>query len=150
VAYELSRLLRSKRMKRGALDFDLPEAKVILDPGGMPLDVKRRSQDPGMKKAYQLIEELMLLANEVVGRWLVEQEIPTIFRVHASPDETKLQRFAAMCEQLGIEFDPEDVREPKRLSALLKSFSDHALAPVLNSLLLRSMKQATYDVANIG
>src|SRR5262249_14349852 len=72
------------------------------------------------------------------------------YRVHLPPDEQKLDRFAAMCEALGIEFDIEDTRDPKKLGALLKSFSDHPLAPVLNSLLLRSMKQATYDVANVG
>jgi ribonuclease R len=55
-----------------------------------------------------------------------------------------------MCDALGIDFDPEDTRDPKKLGDLLKSFADHPLAPVLNSLLLRSMKQATYDVANVG
>jgi ribonuclease R len=151
VAYELSRLLRGKRMKRGALDFDLPEAKIILDEQrAAPTNIERRASDPGIKKAYQLIEELMILANEVVARWMVEKNLPAIFRVHAPPDEKKLDRFAAMCEQLGIPFDPEDTREPKRLADLLKSFADHPLAPVLNSLLLRSMKQATYDVTNVG
>jgi ribonuclease R len=137
-------------MKRGALDFELPEAKVILDETRAPVDVVRRATDAGVKKAYQLIEELMLLANETVARWCQEKDIPTIYRVHQPPDEQKLDRFAAMCDALGIEFDPEDTRDPRKLSELLKSFSDHPLAPVLNSLLLRSMKQATYDVANVG
>src|SRR6202040_1568610 len=137
--------------KRGALDFELPEAKVILDDKTrLPIDVQRRAQDLGVKKAYQLIEELMLLANETVARWCQEREVPTIYRVHAPPDEQKLDRFAAMCESLGIEFDVEDTRDPKKLGELLKSFANHPLAPVLNSLLLRSMKQATYDIANIG
>jgi ribonuclease R len=151
VAYELSRKLRSLRMKRGALDFELPEAKVVLhDSTREPIDVQRRATDEGVKRAYQLIEELMLLGNETVARWCQERDIPTIYRVHAPPDEQKLDRFAAMCDALGIEFDVEDTRDPKKLSDLLKSFSDHPLAPVLNSLLLRSMKQAIYDVANVG
>ena len=151
VALELSRHLRARRMKRGALDFELPEAKVILDEQTrLPIDVQRRAQDLGVKKAYQLIEELMLLANETVARWCQERDVPTIYRVHAPPDEQKLDRFAAMCETLGIDFDVEDARDPKRLGDLLKSFSDHPLAPVLNSLLLRSMKQATYDPTNVG
>jgi ribonuclease R len=70
--------------------------------------------------------------------------------VHQPPDEQKLDRFAAMCDALGIDFDVEDTRDPRKLGDLLKSFSDHPLAPVLNSLLLRSMKQATYDIANVG
>ncbi len=151
VAYEASRLLRAKRMKRGALDFDLPEAKIILDEKtGLPTDIQRRSGDPGMKRAYQLIEELMILANEVVAQWAESKQLPAIFRVHAAPDEKKLDRFATLCEALGIPFDVESTREPKLLAALLKSFADHPLAATLNSLLLRSMKQAVYDVTNIG
>jgi ribonuclease R len=151
VAYELSRALRARRMKRGALDFELPEAKVVLhETSREPVDVQRRAEDAGVKRAYQLIEELMLLANELVARWCEERGVPTIYRVHGPPDEQKLERFAAMCESLGIDFEIDDTRDPKRLGELLKSFADHPLARVLNALLLRSMKQATYDVANIG
>ncbi|HEY4014222.1 MAG TPA: ribonuclease R [Polyangiaceae bacterium] len=151
VAYELSRVLRANRMKRGALDFDLPEAKIVLhEESREPVDVVKRAEDPGVKRAYQLVEELMLLANETVARWCEERKVATIYRVHAPPDEQKLDRFAAMCDTLGIPFDAEDTRDPKRLGELLASFSDHPLAAVLNSLLLRSMKQATYDVVNIG
>jgi ribonuclease R len=151
VAHELSRVLRARRLKRGALDFELPEAKVVLhEETREPVDVMRRAQDPGVKQAYQLIEELMLLANEIVANFCQQQDIPTIYRVHSPPDEQKLDRFAAMCDSLGIDFDVEDTRDPRKLGVLLKSFSDHPLAPVLNSLLLRSMKQATYDVANVG
>jgi ribonuclease R len=151
VANELARTLRAKRLKRGALDFDLPEAKVVLDPDtGMPLDVQRRDKDAGTKKAYQLIEELMLLANEVVARYLVQKTVPTVFRVHEPPDEKKLTKFAAMAEELGITFEMESTRDPKTLSLLLKSFAEHPSAHVLNMLLLRSMKQATYDIANVG
>jgi ribonuclease R len=150
-AYELSRVLRSRRMKRGAIDFELPEARVVFhEETREPIDVTRRGQDPGVKRAYQLIEELMLLANETVARWCEERDVPTIYRVHGPPDEQKLDRFSAMCTALGIAFDLEDTRDPKRLADLLASFSEHPLAPVLNSLLLRSMKQATYDVTNIG
>jgi ribonuclease R len=150
VANELSRLLRSRRMKRGALDFDLPEAKIILDDKGQPTDVQKRSQDPGMKKAYALIEELMLLANETIAEWLVAKGVPTIFRVHAPPDPKKLANLVVMCEALGVPFDIEDAADPKKLSAILRSFAEHPRANVLNMLLLRAMKQASYDTANIG
>jgi ribonuclease R len=150
VAYECSRILRTQRMKRGALDFDLPEAVVKLDEQGQPKAVTKRAQDPGVKKAYQLIEELMIFANEVVARWLIASELPGVFRVHLAPDPQKLERLAAMCEALGIDLDIEDTQTPKGLSDLLRSFADHPNANVLNNLLLRSMKQATYDVANLG
>jgi len=151
VAYELSRILRTKRMKRGALDLELPEAKIVLDEdSGHPKDVEKRAMDPGVAKAYQLIEELMLLANEVVARWLVARKMPTVFRVHAPPDEQKLERFLTLCEELGFKTDIEAVRDPRELSKLLKSMVGHPKAAVLHGLLLRSLKQATYDVTNVG
>lgn len=150
VAYELSRILRGRRMRRGALDFELPEPKIVLGEGGLPTAIQKRSQNPGIKKAYSLIEELMLLANEVVARWLVDKKLPSVFRVHLPPDEKKLEKLAAMCAQLGVEFDVEVTKDPKTLSDLLKGFAKHPLAQVLNTLLLRSMKQATYDVENLG
>jgi ribonuclease R len=151
VANELSRILRGKRMKRGALDLELPEAKIILDEeSGHPKDVEKRATDPGVAKAYQLIEELMLLANEVVARWLVARKMPTVFRVHAPPDEQKLERFLSLCAELGFKTDLEAVRDPRELSKLLKSMVGHPKAAVLHSLLLRSLKQATYDVTNVG
>jgi ribonuclease R len=150
VAHECSRILRTQRMKRGALDFDLPEAVVKLDEEGKPTKVTRRAKDPGMKKAYQLIEELMIFANEVVARWLIANTLPGVFRVHLPPDPQKLERLAGMCEILGIDLDVEETQTPKGLAKLLESFSDHPNANVLNNLLLRSMKQAAYDVANLG
>lgn len=150
VAYELSRKLRTRRLKRGAVDFDLPEAKIALGEDGKPIDIQRRTQDAGVKRAYQLIEELMLLANEVVAGWFAGKKLPAVYRVHAAPDPQKLLRFSNLCEELGIEFDPEIAEDPRQLTRLLKSFADHPKASVLNMLLLRSMKQATYDVANIG
>jgi ribonuclease R len=150
VAHECSRILRGRRMKRGALDFDLPEPVVKLDGEGKPIAVTRRAKDPGVKKAYQLIEELMIFGNEVVARWLLERELPGVFRVHLPPDPKKLERLAAMCEVLGIELDVEETQTPKGLAAVLERFAEHPNAAVLNNLLLRSMKQASYDVANLG
>jgi ribonuclease R len=151
VAYELSRILRAKRMKRGALDLELPEAKIILDEdSGHPTDVEKRAMDAGVARAYQLIEELMLLANEVVARWLVGRQRPTVFRIHTPPDEQKLERFVTLAGELGFETDVEMVRDPKSLSVLLKSMIGHPKAAILHGLLLRSLKQATYDVNNMG
>lgn len=150
IAYDLSRILRTRRLRRGALDFELPEAKILLDPNGQPVDVVKRGQDPGVKRAYQLIEELMLLANEVVAEWLIERDIPGVFRVHLPPDEQKLQKLVVMCETLGVPFDLEEALDPKKLSLLLRRFAEHPLANVLNMLLLRSMKQAAYDISNLG
>jgi ribonuclease R len=151
VMWDLARLLRNRRMRRGALDFDLPEAKVVLDPEtGTPLDIQTRAHDPGVKKAYQLIEELMLLANETVAATLTRHNAPAVFRVHGAPDPEKLDRFVQMCHELGVAFDLEDASDPKRLSAFLKRLAPHPQKQVLHMLLLRALKQAAYDVVNIG
>jgi ribonuclease R len=151
VMWDLARLLRARRMRRGALDLDLPEAKVILDPeSGTPLAVQKRAHDPGVAKAYHLIEELMLLANETVARLLVEHDVPGIFRDHAPPDEAKLDRFAHLCAELGVKFELDDALDPKRLAGVLKKIAAHPQKQVLHMLLLRAMKQAVYDVVNIG
>ncbi|MFO0590623.1 MAG: VacB/RNase II family 3'-5' exoribonuclease [Polyangiaceae bacterium] len=151
VLLDLAMLLRARRMRRGALDLDVPEARIILDPEtDAPVDVQRRTRDPGVAKAYQLIEELMLLANEQVAAWLLQRGAPTIFRNHGAPDEAKLERFAAACEVLGVAFETEDAQDPKKLVRFLKKLSKHPRRQILHGLLLRSMRQAVYDVANIG
>lgn len=150
VAHELSKILRAKRMKRGALDLDLPEAKITLGENGLPVSIGKRANDPGVRQAYQLIEELMLLANETVAQFFQEKNLTTVYRVHAPPDVQKLERFARLCEALSIPFDIEEAQDPKNVSALLKTIADHPQANVLRMLLLRSLKQATYDVVNIG
>jgi ribonuclease R len=151
VMWDLARVLRARRLRRGALDLDLPEPHVILDPAtGTPLDVEKRARDPGVAKAYHLIEELMLLANETVARFLVERDAPAVFRVHGPPDEAKLDRFATMCAELGVKFDLEEALDPKRLSSLLRRLAAHPQKQILHMLLLRAMRQAVYDVVNIG
>jgi ribonuclease R len=150
VAYDLSRMLRARRVKRGCLDFALPEPKVILNAEGEPERIERRGQDPGVKRAYELIEELMILANELVAEWLIAKRLPAIFRVHGPPDAQKLERLLRLCEALDVEFGAEDAQDPKKLGAFIAQVADHPMGPVLNMLLLRSMKQATYDPTNIG
>ena len=151
VLWDLARLLRGRRMRRGALDFDLPEAKVVLDPSnGRPVDVEKRSHDPGVKKAYQLVEELMLLANETVAQYLTSRAVPTVYRVHGAPDPERLARFAALCGELDVPFDLEEAADPKKLASFLKKISGHEKRDVLHMLLLRAMKQAVYDVTNVG
>ena len=148
---ELARKLRKRRLARGALDLDLPEAKVVLDEQtGEPVNVTRRAQDPGIKRAYQMIEELMLLANEVVAEWLGSRRCPAIYRVHDKPDETKLARLGACAETIGVDLATDDLLEPRGVTEFLARIQEHEKKQVLEMLLLRSLKQAQYDIANIG
>ncbi len=148
---DLSRKLRKRRMARGALDLDLPEAKVVLDAEtGAPVDIVRRAQDPGVKRAYGMIEELMLLANELVARFLGQRRCPAVYRVHAKPDAEKLERLGLVARKLGVEIDLDALNEPRGVSRWLAKIQKHPRRWVLESLLLRSLKQAVYDVNNIG
>ncbi len=151
VVDELSRKLRKRRMDRGALDMDLPEAKLTLDEqSGAPVDVTQRTHDPGIKRAYQMVEELMLLANELVAQWLSAKRCPAIYRVHGVPDEMKLERLGEISSKLGLPLPLHEAVSPKGLSRWLDAVRKRPELQVLELLLLRSLKQAVYDVVNIG
>jgi ribonuclease R len=151
IMWDLASELRKRRMRRGALDFDLPEALVVIDDATRaPIAVTQRSEDPGVRKAYRLVEEMMLLANEVVARDMLGRELPTVYRVHGPPDPEKIERFASAAEILGVQFTAEDAEEPKSLSKFLRKIEGHPRREVLHNLLLRAMQQASYDTANVG
>lgn len=151
VLNELARKLRRLRMRRGALDLDLPEPRVELDPEtGRPLSVTRRAKNPGIQGAYQMVEELMLLANERVARWLSGKKSPAVYRVHAPPDPERLQQFELAAERLGVPFEADTLESPLGVSRWLKRIAKHPLRLVLEGLLLRSLKMAQYDIKNIG
>jgi ribonuclease R len=151
VLAELAKKLRRLRMKRGALDLDLPEPKVELDKEtGHPENVTRRAKNPGIASAYQLVEELMLLANERVARWLSGKRSPAVYRVHAPPDPTRLEQLGLAAQKLGVAFEPDTLDSALGVARWLKRINKHPLKPVLEGLLLRSMKLAQYDIVNIG
>lgn len=151
VAAELAGILRTRRMRRGSLDFDLPEARVrFAEDGTTPIDIVQSREDPGIKRAYNLIEELMLLANEVIAQTCIKRGAPTIFRVHGAPEEDALVKIATVARAYGFDIDPEDAAHPKKLAAFLRKIQGTPAARVLGMVLLRSMPQAVYHVENIG
>ena len=97
-----------------------------------------------------MVEELMLLANELVAQWLSKRRCPAIYRVHGKPDEEKLDRLAEVAQVLGVQVEVDDLTEPRGVSRWLKRIQDHPRRTVLEMLLLRSLKQAVYDIVNIG
>lgn len=151
VLKEVAERLRRARMAQGALDLDLPEARVVVDDEtGAPIEVKKRATRPGLKVAYSLVEEMMLLANELVARWLVERDVPAIYRVHDLPDDEKLERLARVAKKLDVAVDVAELREPRGAADFLERAQEHERSRVLVMLLLRSLKQATYDISNVG
>ena len=138
---KLAGKLLARRLKRGAIDLDLPEAQIVFDGNGDPVDAVRRPRND----AHRLIEDLMLAANEAVARYFMSREQPTIYRVHEPPDPTKLASFAAVCRTLGIRVKMSDEPKPAEIARLLAELAEHPSGKTLHSLLLRSMSQARYD-----
>jgi ribonuclease R len=148
----LAKKLRARRFERGSLDLDLPEAVVELDQDDARLvrDIRRSRRDPGERGAYAMIEEFMLAANEAVGDSFQLRGEPVLWRVHDAPDAVKLETFAGLAESYGLPFNLDDARTPKGLGLLLQRLKGHAAEKPLSFQLLRSLKQATYDLVNIG
>lgn len=137
-------ILRARRMARGAVDFDLPETKVILDADGHPVDVELRVRDV----AETMIEEFMLLANEAVAHELLRHRLPGLFRIHEQPVSDKMDQFREMIGAQGYRL-PNDIT-PKALQDLIGRVKGRPEERVINSALLRSMKQARYAADNAG
>ncbi len=147
-----ARELRKKRQLRGALDLDLPEPVIELDRDDPMLvrNVRRSRRDPGERGAYAMIEEFMLAANDAVGASFQSRGEPTLWRIHDVPDTTRLETFATMAEAYGFRFDAEEGRSPRGLAAVLVRLKGQPAEKPLSFQLLRSLKQATYDVNNVG
>ncbi|MGC3997183.1 MAG: ribonuclease R [Anaeromyxobacter sp.] len=142
---ELQGKLTAMRRRRGAIDFDLPEAKIVLGEDGRVSAIEKRPRN----RAHRIVEEFMLAANEAVARWFGTRELPTIYRVHGAPDEEKLQAFLDLAATHGFAA-PVEPRDPRALNALLEKLAGHAQQRALNQLLLRAMMQAIYTPENIG
>jgi ribonuclease R len=144
--------LRARRFTRGALNLDLPEAKVELDQDDPRLvrDIHRSKSDPGERGAYAMIEEFMLAANEAVGDSFQRRNEPVLWRIHDAPDSTKLETFGQLAQSYALPFDLEAVRTPKGLGQLLERLKGHPSEKPLSFQLLRSLKQASYDMVNVG
>jgi ribonuclease R len=148
----LARQLRTKRFARGALELDLPEPKVELDDDDPRLvrAISKSRRDPGERSAYSMIEEFMLAANEAVATSFRVRGEDTVWRIHAPPDRSRIEEFVNLAEHYGIAVDVDEARTPKGLGAVLAKLKGHPAEKPLSFQLLRSLKQATYDVVNVG
>jgi ribonuclease R len=142
---ELSRALRQHRIERGSVDFDLPEARVVLNAAGEPTDIERVQR----LEAHRLIEDFMLLANETIARRAAEAELPFVYRIHERPDDAKLEQLREFAGTFGHRLGGGTVR-PKDLQRLLGSLDGLPEAVLISTVTLRSMKQARYSVENHG
>ena len=144
---ELAAILRKKRMKRGSIDFDFPETKVVLDEDGHPIDIKPYDRNVATK----LIEDFMLIANETVAEDYFWQEIPFVYRTHDKPDSEKIAKLSTFINNFGytLHIGADEVH-PKELQKLLMKVDGTDEESLISRLTLRSMKLARYTTACTG
>ena len=140
---ELAEILRKKRKKRGSIDFDFPETKMVLDDAGNPIEIRPYDRNVATK----IIEDFMLIANETVAQHFYWLEMPFVYRTHDFPDPEKIQKLASFIYNFGyhIKMSKEEVH-PKEIQKLLGKVEGSAEEMMISRLTLRSMKQAKYTV----
>jgi ribonuclease R len=146
LARELARLLTKRRETNGSLDFDLPEAKIILGDQGEVLELGNNIR----LESHRLVEEFMLAANQAVALELYRSGKPLLYRVHDKPTLEKLTVFAQMMNQLGFSFPVSQKITSIQFSRFLKRVKDLPEADFINELMLRTMQKAVYQGQNIG
>lgn len=144
--HALSQAMRRRRMERGALDLDLPEAEILTDESGEPVEVSFRARGD----AEKMIEEFMLAANEAVAAYMTHRNNPTVYRVHEGPDPEKLRVFAQFARPFGYRVDASKPSDTAQLQAVLDGAKDDPRQRALPTLLLRSLARARYDAECLG
>ncbi len=144
---QLDKVAKKMRKKRGSLEFNGQELKFKLDETGKPIDIIFKVQ----KDANRLIEEYMLLANRRVTKFLNDKKIPMVNRVHAEPDNERLQSLKEFIVQFGYDIKINSVEEIKKsLNKLLEDVKGTSEENIINNLVVRTMKKAEYSTENIG
>jgi len=146
---KLAKILERRRQEQGALDFAINEAKIVVDKHGKPIDIQVRKQDI----AEKIIEQCMIAANEAVANYFSSAKLPSIYRVHGNPADTKLDAFRQVAANMGINVSKikhtTDLK-PKALQKLLTTIQTKSDYDLLATLLLRAMQKAEYATTNIG
>ncbi|MDO4329380.1 MAG: ribonuclease R [Lachnospiraceae bacterium] len=144
---ELSDIIRQRRRKRGSIDFDFPESKILLDEKGKPLSIKPYERNAATK----IIEDFMLTANETVAEDFYWQQLPFLYRTHENPDPEKVKQLITFLHNFGyfIRTQQGEVH-PKEIQKLLDQVEGTVEEPLISRLTLRSMKQAKYTIDCTG
>ena len=144
---DLAKILRKAKEKRGYIDFEVDEAKILVDENCVPTDVVLRERGAGEK----LIEDFMIAANECVASHIYFMNLPFIYRVHEYPKEEKIRSFLGFVSGLGYKItgNIKDFK-PTTMQNILEQLKDKPEYKILSTLLLRSMQKAVYKPENLG
>ena len=144
---ELFQILHDARRRRGSIDFDLNEAEVVIDEGGVIEAIIALERNV----AHRLIEEFMLLANETVASYLESQEAPSLYRVHEEPDILKVEKFEEFVSGFGLSLGaPMNALRPRHFQKLLERIHGKPEEKPIAFLMLRTMQKARYAPENLG
>ena len=143
---ELAALLRERRFARGSVDFELEEAKIVLDRAGKPVKIGLRDR----RTAEKLIEEFMLKCNETVAEEYFYAELPFLYRVHETPDKDKMRELAIFLSNFGYKLKATGEVKSGTVKAILDAFKGREEENIVSSVVLRSMKKARYTEENLG
>lgn len=146
---ELAGILREKRKKRGSIDFDFPESRILLDKQGVPLEIRPYERNTATK----IIEDFMLLANETVAQHFYWMEMPFVYRTHETPDPEKILKLGTFINNFGYNIkikSGDNEIHPKEIQKLLGRIEGTEEEALISRLTLRSMKQAKYTVNCTG
>ncbi len=145
--HDLSQILRDNKIRRGFIDFEIDESKIVVNDKGEAVDVVLRDRGIGEK----IIEDFMIVANETVAATIYFMELPFVYRVHGKPNEEKVNQFLDFIKVLGYKIDVKKKNyDSKTMQEILKNLKDKKEFLILSKLMLRSMQKAIYDNNNIG
>jgi ribonuclease R len=144
--HALYRVLHAERLRRGAIDFDAPELKVRFDEHGRIAALVEQVRND----AHRLIEECMIAANVEAAKFLKKHRIPTLYRVHSTPEEDRLDQLRKFLQGFAISLPHDRELTPEDFSALLRRVADNEEAHLIETVVIRSMPQAVYQPENIG
>ncbi|HEY0873999.1 MAG TPA: ribonuclease R [Vicinamibacterales bacterium] len=144
---DLFEILKRRRRRRGAIDFDMKEPEIVLDDEGMVERIVALERNV----AHRLIEEFMLVANETIAQHLSDHDIPTLYRIHEEPDPMKVEQFEEFISTLGYSLNapPDDV-SPRHFQKLVERMQGTPEEKPIAFLMLRTMQKARYDPENLG
>ena len=146
ILVDIYKVLHKARARRGALDFDAPEARFRIDSAQRVTAIDLVSRND----AHRLVEECMIMANVAVASELARTRTPTLYRVHGQPEEAKLDRLLATLTALGIEAQIPKTVAPRDLQGITRRLGKAPERPFVESLVIRSLPQAVYQATNIG
>ena len=144
---KLSDIIRHNKVRRGCIDFDTDEAKIIVDENGCAIDIQKRERGVGEK----LIEDFMIITNETVAKDFYYMDLPSLYRIHGLPDEERLMKFLTILSNFGISLKADIKKmKPKVIQTIVNELKKYPEFRVLSTRLLSCMDKAIYSPTNIG